>query len=183
MLSDELNDMLHAAERPIVFTPGSANADAADFFQAAVQACQQLGRPGILLTKYPQQLPKNLPENVRYFGFVPLSLVLPKASAFVHHGGIGSCAQGLTAGVPQLIRPMAFDQFDNSIRLQRLGVGVELSVSEFRGPVVAEALSRLLSTPEISRQCHQLASQCDGLEAINLACDAMESLAATPNAR
>ena len=50
--------------------------------------------------------------------------------------------QALAAGVPQLVRPMSFDQFDNSRRLVRLRVAEELSVRCFRGPAIAAALAR-----------------------------------------
>jgi rhamnosyltransferase subunit B len=48
---------------------------------------------------------------------VSLRRVLPFADVFVHHGGIGSCAQGLTAGIKQRIYPFAYDQFDNAWRV------------------------------------------------------------------
>src|SRR6185436_15283869 len=98
---------------------------------------------GILLTKYAQQLPAKLPDSIRHFGFLPLSRVLPHMAALVHHGGIGTCAQALAAGVRQLVRPMSFDQFDNSKRLVRLGVAEEISVRKFKGPAIAAALTRL----------------------------------------
>ena len=131
------------ATPPIAFSPGSANREAHQFFEAAVEACERIGRRGILLTKYADQLPAKLPPSVRHFGFVPLSRLLPHTAALVHHGGIGTCAQGLAAGVPHLVRPMAFDQFDNSRRLVRLGVAEEISVKAFRGPAIAAALERL----------------------------------------
>jgi len=48
---------------------------------------------------------------------------LPHCAAIVHHGGIGTTSQALAAGIPQLIRPMAFDQFDNANRIEKLGCG------------------------------------------------------------
>ena len=41
----------------------------------------------------------------------------------VHHGGIGTVANAIAAGVPQLIRPICFDQMDNGMRVKRLGAG------------------------------------------------------------
>jgi UDP:flavonoid glycosyltransferase YjiC (YdhE family) len=136
-----------------------------------------LGRRGILLTKYADQLPATLPPSVRHFGFVPLSKVLTKTAALVHHGGIGTCAQGLAAGVPQLIRPMAFDQFDNSRRLVRLGVAEEISVRAFRGPTAAAALERLLASRHVASKCRELASRCDRPAALDAACVELERLA------
>ncbi len=175
-LSPAVEDFLAAGAPPLAFSPGSANRVAHQFFQAAVEACERLGRRGILLTKYADQVPTNLPRSVRHFGFVPLSRLLRHTAALVHHGGIGTCAQGLAAGVPQLVRPLAFDQFDNSRRLVRLGVAEEISVKSFRGPTVAAALDRLLSTPAIAANCRALASRCNGPASLAAACIALEEL-------
>ncbi|MGE3244189.1 MAG: glycosyltransferase [Pirellulales bacterium] len=182
-LSREVEDFLAAGDAPIAFSPGSANREAHEFFQTATDACQQLGRRGILLTKYADQLPAKLPPTVRHFGFVPLSRLLPRTAALVHHGGIGTCAQGLAAGVPQLVRPMAFDQFDNSRRLVRLGVGEEISVKAFRTPAVAAALDRLLSSPTVAANCRTLAERCDGPASLTAACVALEELLPVAMAR
>jgi UDP:flavonoid glycosyltransferase YjiC (YdhE family) len=182
-LAPELQEFLQQGEPPLAFSPGSANHAARPFFKAAVDACRRLGRRGILLTKYGAQLPERLPEGVRHFGFVPLSRLLPHMAAVVHHGGIGSCAQALAAGVPQLVQPMSFDQFDNSRRLARLGVAEELSVRRFRGPAVAEALDRLLSSAEVRVHCRASAEKCDGVLARSVACDAVERLIGAPVTR
>jgi UDP:flavonoid glycosyltransferase YjiC (YdhE family) len=60
-LSAEIDDFLREGEPPIVFTPGSANIHAREFFETAIDACRRLGRRGMLLTKYAEQLPKHLP--------------------------------------------------------------------------------------------------------------------------
>lgn len=176
-LSSDVQEFLAAGTPPIAFSPGSANRAAQQFFAAAAEACERTGRRGILLTKYPEQLPAKLPPGVRHFGFVPLSKLLPSTSALVHHGGIGSCAQGLAAGVPHLVRPMAFDQFDNSRRMERLGVSEEISVRKFHGPAIAAALERLLNSPDVRAKCRALAAKCNGPASLGAACEALESLA------
>src|SRR5205823_14931335 len=90
---------------------------------AAVAACERLGVRGLLLTKYPHQLPPRLPPTVRYCPFAPFRRLLPLCGAVVHHGGIGTTAAALSAGIPQLILPLAWDQPDNAERVRRLGVG------------------------------------------------------------
>ena len=69
------------------------------------------------------------------------------------HGGIGTCAQGLAAGVPQLIASMAHDQFDNAGRLEDLGVGAQLTHAQYTGARAAEVLSELLASREIAESC------------------------------
>jgi UDP:flavonoid glycosyltransferase YjiC (YdhE family) len=176
-LPDGVRKFLAADSPPIAFSPGSANNEAHHFFEAAVEACQRLGRRGILLTKYDHQLPPKLPNSVYHVGFVPMSRLLPRTAALVHHGGIGSCAQGFAAGVPQVVRPMSYDQFDNSRRVVRLGVGTEISVRRFTGGRVADALASLLASPTVASRCRDLAGRCNGSAALSAACDALEELA------
>lgn len=176
-LSSEVTEFVDAGEPPIVFTPGSANRDGARFLAAATQTCERIGRRGILLTKYAEQLPQTLPKSVRHFSFVPLSQLLPRAAAFVHHGGIGSCSQGLAAGIPQLVQPLAFDQPDNADRLVRLGVACVLAPRRFKAPAVAAAVEQLIGDEVVTAKCRELASRCRADRAIERACDALETLA------
>ncbi|TWT42476.1 glycosyltransferase [Botrimarina hoheduenensis] len=178
-LPAEVEAFLAAGDPPLAFTPGSANRVAERFFSAAVGACQRLGRRGVLLTKYPEQLPAQLPDTVRWVGFQPLSQVLPRCDAFVHHGGIGSCAQGLAAGIVQLIQPLGFDQFDNAERLRRLGVGDELKPARFTASRVADKLRRLLDDPQAASRAQEIALSIDSEQALTRACEALIALHAS----
>jgi len=151
------HDYFEDSEPPIVFTAGSAMKTAQDFFLVSAHACELLGRRGVFLTRYPEQLPQPLPALIRHVSFAPFGRILPKASVFVHHGGIGTVAQALKAGVPQLIMPFSFDQLDNARRVQSLGAGLSLSRATYRESVVAEYLRWLLGDPSFRQRCAQLA--------------------------
>lgn len=118
-LSAAAEAFLAAGEAPVVFTAGTGSSHTEAFFAAASQACRQLGRRGMLLTR--QDVP--VWEDVQRFEYLSFSSLLPRCAALVHHGGIGTLSQGLAAGVPQLVMPMAHDQHDNAERLRRLGAG------------------------------------------------------------
>jgi len=47
-------------------------------------------------------LPRTLPASVCVADFAPFQLLFPRCAAVVHHGGIGTVAKALAAGVPQL---------------------------------------------------------------------------------
>jgi UDP:flavonoid glycosyltransferase YjiC (YdhE family) len=147
-----------------------------EFFAAAVDACCQLGRGGLLLTRFRDQLPPRLPAGVRRFDYVPLSQVLPRAAALVSHGGIGTISQALAAGVPQLIIPLGFDQFDNAARLERLGVGATLTPRAFRGPAVTRQLVRLLTSPAVASACSAVSAKLAKAEWEDFTCRAVEEL-------
>ena len=175
-LSADVREFLAAGPPPIVFTPGSANAFAKSFFAAAADACARLACRGILLTKYADQLPPSLPDGVRHFPFVPLRRLLAESSAFVHHGGVGSSSQGLEAGIPQVVMPLAYDQHDNAARLASLGVAQSLPPRKFRGPTLAAVLKGLLADEGRRERCREMAARCDGPAAMARACDLLENL-------
>jgi len=172
----ELEAFLAAGTPPIVFTPGSAMAHGHLFFHIAVEACKQLGRRGILLTRQKEQIPAQLPPEVKHFDYVPFSQVLPRAAALVHHGGIGTLSQALAAGIPHLVMPMAYDQPDNARRLVRLGVALAIPRPKFTLPRVVPALQSLLETPTVQERCLELASSMRGVDAIGRAAQLITAL-------
>lgn len=176
-LPADLEQFLTAGTPPVVFTAGSAQRQAPVFFREAVEASRLLGRRALLLTRFAEQLPANLSEGVRHFHYVPFSQVLPRCAALVHHGGIGTAAQGLAAGVPHLVMPFAHDQPDNAARLRRLGVGSSLSVKEFRAPAVARELRPLLESPEVAGRCAEYARRIRETNALEQTCRLLEEMA------
>lgn len=173
-LSPELEAFLNAGTPPIAFTPGSAMRQGREFFDAATQACIRLNRRGLLLSRFPENIAPNLPESVRHVDFAPFSLLLPRCAALVHHGGIGTMAQGFAAGIPQLTMPMAHDQPDNTLRLKRLGCGDGLLPAKFRAPAVAEKLGALLDNPDVTRRCAEIRKNFDNANALDRACEIIE---------
>jgi UDP:flavonoid glycosyltransferase YjiC (YdhE family) len=178
----EWREFLDDGEAPIVFTPGSANVHGREFFAAAAEACQLLGRRGMLLTRYADQIPGALPPGVRHFSFAPFSAVLPRAAALVHHGGIGTLSQALAAGTPQLIMPLSHDQPDNAQRVQTLGVGRSIAERKFTAKGAADALKRLLSSSAVARNCRAVAEKLRGDDSLERTCDLVERLAGEPAA-
>ena len=165
---------LAAGSPPLVFAPGSANRQASRFFRAAVDACQHLGRRGLLLTRYRAQLPTVLPKEIQWFDYLPLGRLLRHASGLVHHGGIGTAAQGMAAGLPHLIMPMAYDQPDNAIRLARLGVARTIWPKSFTGPRLATSLDDLLSSERVKVFCSDVAERIHHENPLSQTCELIE---------
>lgn len=152
-LSSEVRSFLDGGSPPIAFTPGSANVFGTSFFREAVKACQLLGRRGILLSEYSEHIPEDLPPECAYFPYVPFAQLLPHCAALVHHGGVGSTAQALQAGIPQLIAALAHDQFDNGDRIRRARLGDWMPSKQFTAGRAARILGRLLASEETHSAC------------------------------
>jgi rhamnosyltransferase subunit B len=173
-LPPELEEFLDEGEAPVVFTPGSAMNQGRAFFQEAVDALKLMGRRGILLTPYVETLPAHLPTGVRHFSYIPFSAVLPRAAALVYHGGIGTCAQALRAGIPHFIQPMAHDQLDTLSRVRDLGVGDGLDPKHFKARRIQKSLEKLLADPEVSRRAQQIAGRFTNSPGLDEICRVIE---------
>lgn len=171
---DRLDRFLEAGLPPIVLTPGSANRHAAAFFRAALGATSQLGHRAVCVTAHAAHLPAPLPDGALHASYAPFATLFPRAAAVVHHGGIGTSAQALAAGVPQLIVPMGFDQPDNAVRLVQLGVGAAIPARRFTGPRAAAALRALLTGTRTRSACRRWREAMDSEAAIRRACDLIE---------
>ena len=147
-----------------------------EFFRISAEVCRVSGRRGLFLTQYPEQLPARLPNGVRHFNYIPFSTVLPRAAAFVHHGGIGTTGQAFAAGVPQIVVPLAHDQPDNAVRVRRLGVGDFLLPKDYKTSAVLKGLDRLLRSPAVKENCIRRASDVADSRSLEQACDLMEQL-------
>jgi UDP:flavonoid glycosyltransferase YjiC (YdhE family) len=67
----------------------------------------------------------DLPESVFMVDAVPFSWLFPRVAAVIHHGGAGTTAAGLRAGVPSVVIPFFGDQPFWGRRVADLGVGPE----------------------------------------------------------
>lgn len=173
-LTKDLRQFLDAGEPPIVFTPGTANQHSNEFFKASIEAASLLGKRALLLTTHRNALPTKLPDGVAHCDYLPFSTILPRSAAIVHHGGIGTVAQAMAAGIPQLVVPMAFDQPDNAARLERLGIGASLRPAKFRGKEAAQKLDQLLASQEVKERCATISGKIDFQRALDTTCLAIE---------
>lgn len=171
-----LRAFLDAGTAPVAFTPGTGNRQAARYFAAAAQAVQELGLRAIFLTPHREQLPLPLPDSICWQEYVPLKALLPHVAALVHHGGIGTTAEALRAGVPQLVVPLAHDQFDNAARVMALGAGASLHASKVTPARMVRALRRVIGNDAMARAAAVAAERFVSADSIGPLCDRLEAL-------
>jgi rhamnosyltransferase subunit B len=177
----EVENFLAAGPPPVLFTPGSGAATLHDFFRESVEACRLDGLRAMLVTNFPEQLPKNLPDGVRAFSYVPFSQILPRCAAIVYPGGIGTMAQTIHAAVPQLVVPHAHDQPDNAARMARLGVGRHIYPKKYRAELVARLLKELVADESIRERCHGYATRIQSNATLRETCALIEGLGGRQN--
>lgn len=173
-LDPALEAFLAAGDPPVAVTFGTAMRSGASLYRAAIRAALKAGRRCLVLSPVEIDLPRGSEGRVFRAGYVPFGAVLPRCAALIHHGGVGTTSQALAAGTPQLVVPLAFDQFDNAARVARLGCGLVVQRLVLRAGFAGGRLPRLLASKEIASACARIAGR-GGEDAILRACDLVES--------
>jgi rhamnosyltransferase subunit B len=177
--SPELQSFLSDGEgEPLAFTHGTGNTQARAYFEHASKAVQRLGLRAIFLTPHREQLPRDLPPSILWQEYVPLRRLLPQLALLVHHGGIGTTAECLRAGTPQLVVPLAHDQFDNAARVAALGVGASLAASKLGDVRLARALRQVLGDEQLTERCREIRRRFTSGQVLRGLCARLEALAA-----
>ena len=124
--SDELHSFLEKGEPPVYVGFGSMGGrNPEDFAALVMEALANSGQRGLLLTGWGGMNVMRVPDNIFVLNSAPHSWLFPRMAAVVHHGGAGTTAEGLRAGVPTVIIPFIVDQRFWGERIKALGVGPE----------------------------------------------------------
>lgn len=149
----ELLHFLEAGEPPVVVSLGAMSLSGEDTFEAAtmtVEALQAVGARAVIQGWDEALAGRALPRTIFYGGSIPHSWLLPQTACLVHHGGFGTTAAGLRAGIPAVVIPQIIDQFIWGRRVHELGAGPQpISRSKLTGERLASALERALGEDEM----------------------------------
>ncbi|GAA2263031.1 salmochelin biosynthesis C-glycosyltransferase IroB [Streptomyces amakusaensis] len=116
-----------------------------------------------------------LPDNVRVVGWVPLTALLERCDAAVHHGGAGTTMAALNAGVPQLVLPDGADRGINAGAVGDRGAGLNGTADDL-DPVV---LRRLLSDEKLSAVAREVREEIGSMPSPASLVPRLEALALT----
>ncbi len=120
----DLVNFLQSGTPPIYIGFGSmVNKKPEEAADLVLQALARTGQRGVLSSGWGGLKKDELPETVCMIGSLPHNWLFPKMAAVVHHGGVGTTAAGLWAGIPAIVTPYFGDQPFWGRRVYELGVG------------------------------------------------------------
>ena len=178
-LPPDLAKFLDDGSPPLVFSLGSFGVHAAGtFYETAATVARRLGMRAVLLvgSEGVNSLAHLAHDDLAVAGYAPHSQVFSRAAAIIHHGGIGTVAQAMRAGKPQLICPMLGDQADNAEHLRRLGIACRVDHKRFTPDAATKALRSLLDNEVVSRQAERCASEVANEDGARVAAEGIAKL-------
>jgi vancomycin aglycone glucosyltransferase len=173
---EEVLSWIAAGTPPIYFGFGSTPvASPADTFAMISAACAQLGERALICAGPNDVADIPQPETVKVVGTVNHAAILPACRAAVHHGGAGTTAAGLRAGIPMLVLWSWLDQPVWAAGVERLKVGV---AREFSATSLDTLIADLRATlaPECVASAREVAARMTKAdESVSSAADLVEA--------
>lgn len=139
----ELTRFLDAGPAPVCVTFGSMIHREADrIAESILGAIRIAGQRAIILTGWDGWKGRASSDDVLFLESVPHDWLLPRCASVIHHGGAGTTAAGLRAGIPNIVIPFAGDQMFWGKRVRAIGAGPRpINVKELTATHLASALA------------------------------------------
>jgi sterol 3beta-glucosyltransferase len=155
-----LQAFLESGARPVVITFGAMSIGAQDAQQTAELVLTAVRLAGVraVIQGWSEILSSRaLPDTIYPAGSIPHGWLLARASAIAHHGGFGTTASGLRAGIPAIVVPHILDQFYWGQRVQQCGAGpTPIPRNQLTADKLAQALRQATSDPQMRQRAAEI---------------------------
>jgi UDP:flavonoid glycosyltransferase YjiC (YdhE family) len=174
---EALRAFLESGEPPVSLALGSMggieSARTGRIFALTARALERLGRRGILLGSSGDDA---LPDNtIKIAGEVPYDWLFRRVAVAVHHGGAGTTAEALKAGVPSVVIPVVPDQAFWGWRVAALGAGPPpIPPRRLTAERLASAILRSATDVEMRKRCKKLGEKISAEDGVGRAVEAFE---------
>jgi UDP:flavonoid glycosyltransferase YjiC (YdhE family) len=173
---DAVDDFLADGDPPVLVTMGSAGSAGFTELLGVIAAALDVRNHRGLFLLGDARHGGSLAGRAGVTEFAPLNAVLPRCRAAIHHGGYGTTAATLRAGLPAVtVSPMP-DQLWYGRRAAALGAGIAL---DWRGRRrVGAALDDVLEATSFARAAEAYRDRMTTEDGVAATCDSLEEMLA-----
>jgi sterol 3beta-glucosyltransferase len=143
----------------------------------AADALERAGQRGIVAIGRCEAGAVRRSRTVLALEGVPHDWLFPRMAAVVHHGGAGTTAAGLRAGVPTIVTPFVADQYFWGERVRALGVGpAPLAFTRLDADGLAAAIRHAVEDEAMRERAAQLGRRIRGENGVARAVEVIERI-------
>jgi len=156
-----LVDFLAEGPAPVYVGFGSmVGSDPERTLEKVLQGIRLAGVRAILASGWGGMKHSELPKSVFPVESVPHEWLFPRVAAAVHHGGAGTTAAALRAGIPSVVVPYFYDQLFWGLRLHKLGVAPRpVAQKHLTSEGLAAGIQSVVSSPEVGARSREIAGR------------------------
>lgn len=154
--ASQLDEFINRHGSPLAFTFGTGIPVTNLLINKIRHLCRVVGKPGVFIAhSQSEKFIENGEFPVLTLPSVPFSYLFARSALVIHHGGIGTCAQALASGVPQIISPYTFDQPDNAFLLWQLGISNAIDFLNDSVDQIASVVIDVMSSESIKEKVRE----------------------------
>lgn len=174
--SQQLQAFLDNGPPPVYIGFGSmSNRNPEAVTEIVIAALERTGQRGLLLSGWGGLEKQALPNHILAIDSVPHDWLFPQTAAVVHHGGMGTTAAGLRAGVPSIVTPFFADQPFWGWRVHKLGCGpTPIPRRQLTAERLSDAIHVALSNSEIQQAAERIGQKIRAENGVQNAVDLIE---------
>ncbi len=144
------------SDRPVVtVTQTTGFGYGSELLSSVLEALEPLDCVAIIIGKGAQQ-PAASSAKIHWIDWVDYDHVLPRTSVLLHHGGMGTAHAAICHGVPQVITPLAADQYIHAERVLAYGAGLSLTPQQVNAHSLRASLQIVLEQPAYQQAATRL---------------------------
>lgn len=145
-----VNEFVNQYGAPLVFTFGTGIPVTNQLVDKIRHVCRVVGKPGVFIAhSQVARIIDNGTSPVLVLPAASFSFLFSRASLVLHHGGIGTCAQALACGAPQVVSPYTFDQPDNAFLLWQLGISNSVNFLSDSVDQIANTINEIMLSESV----------------------------------
>ena len=173
----ELLKFISSGPAPLYVGFGSmASGDSTGLTKSVLEAVRRTGQRAIISSGWGGLKTESLPLYVFPVGHVPHDWLFPRVSMAVHHGGAGTTAAVLRAGIPSIVVPFFADQFFWGHLLHARGLGAPpIPHKKLSADSLEQRIRAVLAGKGIRERCAALAGKITTEDGVGAAVTAVES--------
>lgn len=179
-ISSDVNDFISSQKRTVVITFGSMPFETKFDLQKAILALTEILDVNVLAVKGWgfEKISISDTKSIKIVDSVPYDKVFPKVHAVVHHGGIGTLAECLRAGVPSLSCPVIYPMGDQHFwgkQAKMVGCSpAPIPLKKLTQNKLVDSVRQLLTSERFKINCQKLSNQLATEDGLNNAISVVE---------
>ena len=173
-----LLDFLQAGSPPVYIGFGSMSSrKPEETTDLVIKTLKKTNQRGLLFSGWGGLHKENLPASMFMIDSTPHSWLFPRVAAVVHHGGAGTTAAGLRAGVPSIVVPFLIDQPFWGQRVYDLGVGpAPIPRRKLTVDRLAQAIQEAVTNTSMRQRAAELGSKIQAEDGIANAVEVIQRI-------
>jgi MGT family glycosyltransferase len=154
----ELHEQLPGEGMTIYLSLGSLGCNDLGLMQRLIDALDKT-EYRVIVSMGPLADEMRLGERMYGDRFLPQPSILPQCDLLITHGGNNTLGEGFHFGLPMIVLPLFWDQYDNAQRVDETGFGVRLASYDWDERELVSAVERLLGDDGLRGRMRAIATR------------------------